>query len=106
MPHRFRSLFRPRQERSRPAPGPPPKIGARVIWREVSMIVPVDLDDDLWNWLLAHGWRESTYQPERRRYREAPRSSIEDLLVVPDEMRAVVLRDALARATFAPASRP
>lgn len=91
-----------RHPRARPAAGPAPKAGARLVWREVSMFAPIDLDDELWNWLLERGWRESTFWPERRRYREAPISSIEDLLVVPGELRAVVLRDALARAAFVP----
>jgi hypothetical protein len=66
------------------------------------MIVQTGFDDELWDWLQQRGWRESDFHPDRRNYREAPLSSMEDLIDVPAELRSLVLRDLLARASFAP----
>ena len=97
---RARGLLHIRHRRTTPEPGPKPRAGAYVVYGHVRMIVREGMDDDLWDWLQQHGWRESAFWPERRRYREAPVACMEDLIDVPAELRPLVLRDALALAMF------
>ena len=67
-----RTLFRVRRSRSVPRRGSKPRIGASIYRDDVRMTVQAGMTDELWLWLLDHNWREATYRPDRRRYRDVP----------------------------------
>jgi hypothetical protein len=62
------------------------------------MIVPAGMSDALWQWLLDQGWREVTYRPDHRIYRQVPVSCATQLIDAPEDERLSVLEDAMARA--------
>jgi hypothetical protein len=102
LPARANGLLRAPQKRVLPARGPRPASGAYLVYGHVRMIVQDGLNDELWDWLQARGWRQCTYRPDRRRYREAPPGCMLDLIDIPRHLRPLVLHDALAGAIFPP----
>ena len=62
------------------------------------MIVPAGMSDELWQWLLDQGWREETYRPDRRIYRQVPVSCATRLIDATQDDRLSLLEDAMARA--------
>jgi hypothetical protein len=62
------------------------------------MIVPAGMSDDLWQWLLDQGWREVTYRPDRRIYRQVPVSCAARLVDAPEDERVSLLESAMDRA--------
>jgi hypothetical protein len=102
LPERARALLHLRRKRALPTLSATPPVGAYVIYGHVRMIVTAGMHEELWDWLQQRGWRECVFTPDRRHYREAPLSSMTDLVDVTTELRALVMRDALARAAFAP----
>ena len=66
------------------------------------MAVPAGLTDELWHWLLESGWREITYRPDRRLYRDIPSSLVHALIDAPSEFRQRVLEEAQTRAAVRP----
>ena len=67
------------------------------------MTVPAGFSEELWQWLLEAGWRELTYRPERRHYREIPASWGTRLVDALPETRALVLEAAIKKASLRPA---
>jgi hypothetical protein len=106
----FRTLFNIRKERKRPPPGPKPKIGAKIYLHDVRMVVQPGLSDELWDWLQKLGFREITFRPDRRRYRDLPRSLVTQLYDAPCEDWRPLLKAAIRESTLRPAvnvgSRP
>ena len=106
----FRNLFNIRQERMRPPPGPKPRMGAKVYLHDVRMVVQAGMTDELWDWLTELGFREITFSPDRRRYRDLPRSMVTRLYDAPREEWRALLKVAIQEATKRPsvktASRP
>jgi len=66
------------------------------------MRVQAGFSSDLWIWLLAQGWREVTYRPDRRHYREIPASCVTELIDAPAEERQCALACAMERASLRP----
>jgi hypothetical protein len=63
------------------------------------MTVQAGMSHELWYWLLGEGWRELTYRPERRRYRDLPSAWVTWLIDAPAEARAQVLEEGTEKAT-------
>lgn len=98
----FRNLFNIRQERARPPRGPKPRMGAKVYLHDVRMVVQSGLSDELWDWLTELGFREVTFSPDRRRYRDLPRSLVTRLYDAPREDWRALLKVAIQEATKRP----
>ena len=62
------------------------------------MIVPAGMSEELWEWLMGQGWREVTYRPDHRLYRQIPVSCALELTEATEDTRAALLEDAMARA--------
>lgn len=95
---RLRTLLNIRKPRSAPRRGPRPSVGARIFCDDVRMTVQAGVSHELWNWLQAQGWREITYKPDRRRYREISTEWARQLIDCPPEQRAEVLAQAIESA--------
>jgi hypothetical protein len=100
----MRTVLGVRTQRATPAPGPKPRLGARLVKDDIRITVQAGLTDSAWYWLIEHGWREDAFRNNRRRYREVPPSLVAELFDAtdPDE-RAQLLQQAIAEAKFRPA---
>jgi len=98
-----RTLLGVRRKRAVPAPGPKPRLGARIVKDDVRMTVQAGLADATWHWLVLHGWREDTFRRNRRRYRDVPPSLVAEIFDAadPDEC-AKLVQQAAAEARFRP----
>lgn len=98
-----RRLMGMRQDRFVPAPGPKPRLGARIVRDDLRITVQAGLSDSTWAWLAAQGWREENFRNSRRRYREIPPSRVTELFDAadPDE-RAQLLDLAIDEAVLRP----
>jgi len=99
---KVRTLLRIRVPRDQPRAGGRPALGARLTCDDVRMVVQSGMSDGLWRWLTAAGWREVTFQPDRRRYREIPAAFVTELIDAAPEARARVMRAAIANAAYRP----
>jgi hypothetical protein len=100
---RVRTLLRIRVSRGLPAIGAKPALGARLFRDDVRMTVQAGMTDALWRWLVREGWREITYRPDRRRYRDVPAAYVTRLIdSTSNEEREQVLAAAVASATLRP----
>jgi hypothetical protein len=97
-----RTLLRMRRMRRVPVRGPKPRIGAAIFRGDVRMTVLAGMTDDLWMWLQDHNWREITFRPERRRYREVPAGNVMRLIDCDHNDRLQVLMDAIDSASWRP----
>lgn len=98
-----RNLLKIRRDRELPPPGAKPPLGSRIVCGEVRMRVQAGMSDALWRWLLAGGWREVTFRPDRRRYRDIPHAYVTRLIdSVSTEERERVLMAGIANATYRP----
>ena len=98
----FRTLFNIRQERKRPPAGPKPKMGSKVYLHDVRMVVEPGLSDELWEWLTELGFREVTFSPDRRHYRDLPRSLVSRMYDAPREEWRPLLKVAIQEASKRP----
>jgi hypothetical protein len=62
------------------------------------MTVPAGMSDQLWEWLMDQGWREVTYRPDHRIYRQVPTSRAARLVDAAEDERLSLLEDAIDRA--------
>jgi hypothetical protein len=100
-----RNLFNVRVSRERPERGPKPRLGAKIFHGDVRISVQSGLTDDMWSWLQEQGWREVTFRPDRRRYRDVPPSMVTKLFdAVPTE-RLRRLKDATKAAVAKPSAQ-
>jgi hypothetical protein len=105
----LRALVRSRQHdripRSLPRRSCKPRIGAYVINvpQGVRLVVQAGMTDELWQWLLDHGWRVDTHRPDRRQYRDIPASLVTRLIDSDPERRAWLMADAISAAQSRPA---
>ena len=99
----FRTLFNIRKERRRPPRGPKPRLGAKVYLHDVRMVVQSGLSDELWDWLQELGFREITYSPDRRRYRDLARSLVAQMYDAPREEWRPLLKQAIRESSMRPA---
>ena len=67
------------------------------------MVMQAGLGHELWEWLQDRGFRESTYSPDRRRYRDLPPSLITRLYEAPREEWRQLLTRAIGEASKRPA---
>jgi len=95
---RVRDLLSLHKPRALPRRGPKPAIGACIVSNDVRMTIQAGMSDDLWRWLLQQGWRELTYRPDRRHYREVPSTWVTRLIDAAPELRTAVLAAAIAKA--------
>ena len=103
--NQVRGLLRMRKPRSTPRRGTKPPIGAHIVREDVRMTIQAGMSDALWAWLLEQGWRESTYQPDRRRYRDVPSAWVTRLVDASPEECAKVLQSAVEHAVRRPSLR-
>jgi hypothetical protein len=100
---RVRTLLRIRVPRGTPSIGPKPALGARLYRDDVRLTVQAGMTDALWRWLVREGWREITYRPDRRRYRDVPTAYVTRLIdAESNEERARVLAAAVSNAVVRP----
>lgn len=97
---RVRTLFNVRVSRGMPSVGTKPRIGSRICCDDLRMTVQAGMTDSLWRWLVNQGWREITYRPDRRRYRDLPAGYVTQLVDAAVEHRERVLEAAIANATL------
>lgn len=100
--NRVRDFMRPRRDRALPRRSAKPPIGAHIVCGDVRITVQAGMSDELWRWLLEQGWREPSYRPDRRRYREVPSTWVTRLIDAPPEARQRVLDAAVDNATRRP----
>jgi hypothetical protein len=98
----LRGLLGMKRPRALPKRSNKPAIGACIVCGDLRMTVQAGLSDELWSWLLDQGWREITYRPDRRRYRELPTAWVTRLIDTVPETRQQVLRVAAQRASLRP----
>lgn len=94
----IRTLLNIRQERQRLPAGLRPCVGAKIAMGGIRMTVEPGMSDELWYFLVQAGFREVTYRPDRRRYREVPRAQVMDLYKAPPERWRELLRKSLREA--------
>lgn len=82
--------------------GSRPTLGARICRDDLRMTVQAGMSDGLWRWLLAQGWREITFRPDRRRYREIPAAYVTRLIDATADERERILKAAVANASQRP----
>ena len=99
---RVRKLLNIRVERHTPAVGAKPAIGSRIFCGDLRMTVQAGMSDGLWRWLVSEGWREITFRPDRRRYRDLPATYVTQLIDCSSEHRSRVLEAAIANAVWRP----
>jgi hypothetical protein len=97
-----RRLLKIRVDRHTPAAGGKPPIGARICRGDVRMTVQAGLTDAHWRWLVKNGWREITYRPDRRRYRDIPSAYVMQVIDASIEQLERVLATAVAHASYRP----
>ena len=97
---RTRSLLGIRRDRKVAARTAKPRIGAQVILGEVRMSIQAGMSEELWNWLQDAGWRESSFRPDRRRYREIPSTWVTRLTDCAASERKHYLALAISKAAF------
>ena len=66
------------------------------------MVVQAGLGHDLWEWLQDRGFREITYRPDRRRYRDLPPLLVTRLFEASREDWRTLLKQALDEASKRP----
>jgi hypothetical protein len=103
--NRVRGLLRIRKQRAVPRRSAKPAIGAYIVREDVRMTIQAGMSDHLWHWLLEQGWREATFQPDRRRYRDIPSAWVTRLIDATPEVCARVLDAAVDKAVFRPSLR-
>ena len=101
----IRTLFHVRVTRVRPERGPKPRLGAKIFLGDVRISVQSGLTDDMWSWLQEQGWREVTYRPDRRRYRDVPPSLVTRLFDAVPTDRLPILKEAMKSAIAKPTAQ-
>ncbi len=90
--------------RKKPAPArminaPKPKMGATLCCAGLRMTVQAGLTDEMWQWLVALGWRELRAGENRLHYRALSTSLVNRLYDVDPDDRQKVLLLAIREAT-------
>ena len=89
-----------RQVRALPRRGRKPPIGVGIVCGDVRLIVPAGMSDDSWEWLMDRGWREVTYRPDHRVYRQISASCALELTEATEDTRVGLLEEAMAHAEY------
>jgi hypothetical protein len=99
---RVRTLLKIRVSRGLPSVGTKPGLGARLFRDDVRLTVQAGMTDALWRWLVMEGWREITFRPDRRRYRDIPAAYVTRLIDSTADERDRVIAASIANATVRP----
>lgn len=75
-----------------------PAIGAQIVCGDLRMSVQAGTSEELWRWLLERGWREQSYRPDRRHYRDVPSRYVTALIDGAADKRESLLRTAIENA--------
>ena len=92
------SNFLPARRAAKPASRRQPPIGTTLCCNQFRMTVQAGLSRDLWQWLVAQGWRELPERDNRYRYRALPSNVVAALIDGAPEERARLLALAMRRA--------
>jgi len=109
---RLRSFLNVREylQRRLPRRSAKPRIGSYVVnaQENLRIIVQAGMSDELWKWLMDHGWRVESYRPDRRQYRDIPASWVTALIDAEPVFREKVMANAVqsAQARTALVRRP
>ncbi|HEU4622338.1 MAG TPA: hypothetical protein VFS42_08945 [Burkholderiaceae bacterium] len=76
---RLRRALEIHKPRQLPPAGPVPRYGAYIAKTDVRIWINEEVSYDLWCWLVDRGWREIDLATDRRRYRAARPSAIDEL---------------------------
>jgi hypothetical protein len=97
---RLRTLLGNTRARQLPRRSAKPRIGSHIVHVSagVRMLVQAGMSDELWIWLMDHGWRVVMHRPERRQYRELPSSYVTRLIDSEVGERNQLLAEAIANA--------
>jgi len=93
-------LFSGPIQRKLPKRSQKPRIGTYVVQvqQSVRLVMPAGMSDELWQWLMDHGWRVVTHRPERRVYLDIPASWVRRLMDANDYEREWLLVEAIKSA--------
>ncbi len=93
-------LFSGPIQRKLPKRSQKPRIGTYVVQvqQSVRLVMPAGMSDELWKWLMDHGWRVVTHRPERRVYLDIPASWVRRLMDANDYEREWLLVEAIKSA--------
>lgn len=82
-----------------------PAIGSTICCADVRMTVQAGMSDELWQWLVAQGWRPLAPREDRYRFRALPSAHVAALFdAAPDDRERYLLAALrLARGELAPA---
>lgn len=78
-----RTLFKVRVKRKAPTSKQFPKSGAYIVRGDAQMLVTVELNEALWEWLVLQGWRANSFPRDRREYVQWPTNSVAVLAKAP-----------------------
>ncbi len=96
--------------RQLPPAGHMPRVGSYIARDDVRVQVTTEMNDELWQWLAALGWREIDLGTDRRRYRAGMPSAVEELAFAESEAARVRLeqhiRDSAQMSTLELKRRP
>jgi hypothetical protein len=95
---RLRRIRGERFERQVPHRTAKPRIGTQVVnvQKGLRLVVQAGMSDELWKWLMDHGWRVEPYRPDRRDYADIPASYVTRLIDAdPAQRRALMAEAAL-----------
>ncbi|WP_085316983.1 hypothetical protein [Derxia lacustris] len=81
----LRTAMGVRVDRALPQPGAMPGHGAHIARADVRVRVTAEMNEELWAWLTARGWREIDLRSDRRRYRVGKPSATEELAFADSE---------------------
>jgi len=90
--------FLPAKPASKQAPRRQPPIGTTLCCNQFRLTVQAGFGRDLWQWLVAQGWRELPERDNRYRYRALPSNVVAALIDAAPEERERLLALGMRRA--------
>lgn len=87
-----------KRERTLPSAGPVPRVGSYIAKGDVRIWVNEEMSYELWRWLAQREWREIHLATDRRRYRAAKPSAIDELAFADTRHREDIERQLIATA--------
>lgn len=97
---KLRTLLGNTRTRQLPRRSAKPRIGSHIVHvgAGVRMLVQAGMSDELWVWLMDHGWRVVMHRPDRRLYRDLPSSYVTRLIDSEVGERNALLAEAIENA--------